>query len=144
MPSPHYRYKTGTLEWTPTGGAAVPLEGVQSLSFGEGGEVTDLMSDASELVQEQPLHSIKGSIEIGLLNQAHMSIDLGAGALTFELERVKSGRGAVAGGDKTVTFGNCVLTNKRAPADSQPGGVTTLSITAADDDGDIFTIANSA
>src|SRR5688572_24591011 len=141
MASPHYRYKTGSLEWTPSGGAAVPLLGLQTLNFGEGGETTDLMSDASELVEEQPLHSIKGSIEIGTLNQAHMSLGLGAGALTFEIERVRSGRGAVASSAKTVTFGNCVLKAKRAPADSQPGGVTTLSIEAANDDGDIFTIA---
>lgn len=141
MASPHYRYKTGTLVWTPDGVAAVPIIGLQSLNFGEGGETTDLMSDASELVQEQPLHSIKGSIEIGTLNQAHMSLDLGAGALTFKLERVKTGRGAVAGGDLTVTFGACVLKSKRAPADSQPGGTTTLSIEAADSAGDIYTIA---
>lgn len=144
MASPHYRYKTGTLQWTPDGGAAVPLVGVQSINFGEGGETTDLVSDASELVQEQPLHSIKGSIEISLLNQAHMSLALGAGALTFRIERVKTGRGAVAAADLTVVFGNCVLKSKRAPADSQPGGATTLSIEACDDSGDIFTIEASA
>lgn len=143
MASPHYRIKSGTLEWTPDGASAIPLLGLQSLNFGEGGETTDLMSDASELVEEQPLHSIKGSIEISLLNQEHMAIDLGAGALTFEIERVKTGRGAVAGSAKTVTFGNCVLKSKRAPADSQPGGVTTLSIEAASDSGDIYTIADS-
>lgn len=143
MASPHYRYKTGTLQWTPTGGAAVPIVGLQTLRFSEGGETTDLMSDASEMVQEMPLHSIKGAIEISTLNQAHMSLDLGAGALEFRIERVKTGRGAVSGSDKTVTFVNCVLKSKVAPADSQPGGTTTLSIEAADSDGDIFTIADS-
>jgi hypothetical protein len=141
--SPHYRYKTGTLEWTPDGGSAIPILGLQTLRFSEGGEVTDLMSDASELVQEQPLHSIKGAIEIGTLNQAHMALDLGAGSLTFDIERVKSGRGAVSSSAKTVTFGNAVLKSKVAPADSTPGGTTTLSFEAADDSGDIFTIVDA-
>lgn len=144
MASPHYRFKAASCSWDPETGAALTLLGIQSIRFGQSGETTDLMSDASELVQEQPLHSIKGTIEITLINQAHMGLALGAGALTFQIERVKSGRGAVASSAKTVTFGACVLKSITGGAGSQPGESVSLSIEAADNAGDIFTIADSA
>lgn len=141
----HYRYKKDSLTWTPDGASAIPLTGVQSIRFGQGGEVSDLTSDASELVQEQPLHGIKGRISVTLIAQQHMVLDLGAGVLTFDMERVKSGRGAVSGEDKTVEFSNAVLRDIDGGAGSAPGENVSLSFeAAADDNGDIFTITDEA
>jgi hypothetical protein len=142
--SPHYRFKAGTLSWDPETGAAVTLLGAQKIDIGEGGETIDLMSDASELVQEQPLSGIKGRISITLLNQAHLALALGAGALTFHIERVKSGRGAVAGSTKSVTFSNATLKDKSAGFAGQAGESLTLVFDAAEDDGDIFVLADVA
>jgi hypothetical protein len=146
MAAPHYRYKADSLSWTPTGGSATPITGVQSIKYGEGGEVTDLMSNASELVEEMPLHGIKGRINVTVLDQAGASaLELGSGALTFDLEQVKTGRSAVSGADKTVSFGNAVLKDKDADVGSAPGGSATLAFDAADDGtGVIYSIADAA
>lgn len=141
----HYRYKKDSLSWTPDGGSATPITGVVSLRFGKGGETTDLMSDASELVQEQPLHSIKGRIAVTTLSQDNAALELGNGVLSFTIERVKSGRGSVAGEDKDVAFNNAVLKDTDSGAGSGPGENTSLSFDAAeDDDGEIYTIEDAA
>lgn len=141
----HYRYKKATLTWTPASGA-VNLTGVQSIRFGRGGTVTDLMSDSSELVQEQPLHGIKGRITVTLIAQEHMDIEPGAGVLAFDMERVKTGRGAVAGEDKTVEFGNATLRDQDGGVAIAPGESVTLQFEACADgeDGDIYTITDEA
>ncbi|HEX3134088.1 MAG TPA: hypothetical protein VHX44_10965, partial [Planctomycetota bacterium] len=131
--------------WTPDGGEAIPITGLVSLRYGKGGETTDLMSDASELVQEQPLHSIKGRISVTTLNQLHSGLGLANGVLAFDIERVKSGRGAVEGEDKTVAFNNATLKDTDSGVGSGPGENTTLAFDAAEDaDGEIYTIEDAA
>ncbi len=146
MAAKHFRYKKDTLYWTPDGGSAQQIKGVQSIRFGQGGEVTDLVSDASELVQEIPLGKIKGRVAITSLAQSDITaIALGAGALTFDIEQVKNGRGAVDGEDLTVDFPVCVVKDVDAGAGHNPGETASLSIDAvANDDGDIYTITSAA
>jgi hypothetical protein len=145
MAAPHYRFKAGSLAITAaSGGDPITVTGVTSLKYGEGGEVSDLMSNASELVEEMPLHSIKGSLSVSSLAQAQ-DIALGAYTVTFDIEQVKTGRGAASGADKTVSFGNAVLKSKSADVNGVPGGGLTLEFDAADDgDGNIYTIADAA
>ena len=144
MAAKHFRYKKDTLEWTPDGGASTPITGVQSIRFGQGGEVTDLVSDASELVQEIPLGKIKGRLAVTSLAQAVISgLALGAGSLSFEIEQVKNGRGAVDGEDLLVEFPVCVIKDVDAGVDSAPGAAASLSLDCvADDDGNIFTVSS--
>ncbi len=142
MAAQHFRFKKDTLTWTPDGGAPVTIYGVQSIRFGEGGEVTDLVSDASELVQEIPLGKIKGRLSITTIAQAIVAgIALGAGAIGFTIEQVKNGRGAVSGEDLDVSFAVCVVKDRDAGVDSGPGASASLTIDAVgDDDGNIFTV----
>lgn len=144
MAAPHFRYKKDSLEWTPTGGSAIPITGVTALRYGKGGDTVDLMSDASEMVQEQPLSGIKGRISVSTINQLHTGLDLGAGELVFKLERVKSGRGAVSGDDQDVTFGNAVLKDTDGGAGTSAGEGTSLTFDAAEDgSGEIYTVADA-
>jgi hypothetical protein len=143
MAAQHFRFKKDTLYWTPDGGAAVQILGVQSIRYGEGGEVTDLVSDASELVQEIPLGKIKGRLSITSLAQGVLGeVALGAGAIEFTIEQVKNGRGSVDGEDLAVAFPVCVLKDRDLGADSGAGASGTLMIDAVgDDDGNIFTVS---
>lgn len=145
MPAHHYRYVKDSLTITPTGASAIDVDGVQSLRFGQGGETIDLMSDASELVQEIPLHRIKGRLTISTLDQGVIEIPLGACAVTFDIQRVKNGRGAVTGAGKTIAFPACVLKDIDSGAGSSAGETSSLSLDAADDgSGNIYTVTDEA
>lgn len=146
MAAAHYRFKKDSLTYTPTGGAAVAITGVQSIRFGQGGETIDLMSDASELVQEAPLHRIKGRLTITTIAQAVASaLVLGDGAIAFQIEQVKNGRGAVAGATKDVDFAACILKDVDAGVGSSAGETATLQLDAVEDgEGNIFTITTAA
>ena len=145
MAAAHYRYKTGTLTWTPDGGQAVNITGVVSIRFGVAGETTKLMSDASENVQELPLHSILASGTVTTLSQVAAELVLGAGVLAWTMEQVKTGRGAVSGEDKDVSLPNAVLRAIDSGAGSQPGENTTLAFEGAEDDnGDTLVIGDAA
>jgi hypothetical protein len=146
MSAAHYRYKKDSLTWTPAGeGAqAVDIEGVQSIRFGQAGETTKLMSDASENVQELPLHSILSTGTVTTLSQVAAELVLGAGVLAWTMERVKTGRGAVSGEDKEVSLPNAVLRAIDSGAGSQPGENTTLAFEGAEDDnGDVLLIGDA-
>ena len=142
----HFRFKRGTLAWTPADGAAQSIGGVQAIRWGEGGEVVDLTSDASEFVEEIPLNKIKGRLSITSIAQADIAaIVLGAGAITFDIEQVKNGRGAVDGEDLTVTVPVCVVKDRDMGAGSSPGETASLAIDCvADDDGNLFTVESAA
>lgn len=134
MAAKHMRYKKNTLTFTPSGGAAVPITGVTGLTWRQGGQTTDLISDASELVQELPLATIKGEIGISTIAQefAAGGLALGAGTVAFTIEQVKSGRGAVAAADITVTAPNAVITDLSGAADSGAGASNSISVEVAD------------
>lgn len=146
MPAAHYRYKSGGLSITPAGESELNPNSVTTCNFSQGGQTTDLMSDASELVQELPLSSIKGALSISLLDQiGGAGIPLGAAVITITVERVKSGRGAVAAADKLITFTNAVIVSVDADVGQQAGGGSNLSIEVADDgSGNIYVISDPA
>lgn len=141
----HYRYKKDSLEWTPDGGDAIPILGLQSIRFEEAGETTKLASDASENIQELPLSSIMASGTITTLSQLAAKIPLGAGVLAWTMERVKTGRGAVAGEDQECSIPNAVLKQRGGGVGSGPGETTTLGFEGAEDEnGDTLIIEDAA
>jgi hypothetical protein len=137
MSAAHYRYKNASLSYTPDGGSAISIDGVSSIGFSVGGSVIDLSSDASDIVQETPIVGRKGTLSVTSLNQGLMqALDQGNGSVSFTLERVKSGRGAVAAADIQVTAANATLHTLDNSADSVPGGQLTLSWDIADNGSD--------
>jgi len=141
----HRRFKGGTAQWTPEGESPVTLTGVRMIRFGEGAQAVELIADGNEIVEEECLHSLKGRISVTILNQDHMAeLPLGLGAFQFDMEKVKSGRGAVAGADKRVTFGKCNLVDKDSGAGSEAGEETTLQMSAVDNGaGALYTYADA-
>lgn len=145
MAAAHFRYKKDTLTWTPSGADAIPVEGLINIRFNKSGETTKLTSDSSEVVQELPLHSIMASGTITTLAQAAAELELGAGVLAWTMERVKTGRGAVAGEDKECSIPNAVLRSVDGGVGAAPGENTTLAFEgAADDDGEVLLIEDAA
>ena len=142
----HYRLKSETLQVTPSGQSAVDITGVQSVPFAYGGQTIDLASDSSEVIQEIVLNAIKGNLSIEGIAQLFFNeatLPLGACSVTFTMERVATGRGAVSGADKIVTITNCVLVSKDTGVASGAGSNISLNFeVAADTNGKFFVFSD--
>jgi len=143
MTGKNHRYKKGTLSLTPDGGSAVTPGSVTGLSYGEAGQSVDILSDGSEIVQDKPLEGLSASLSITCLDHTVFdSLPLGKyTAVTFDLEQVKTGRGAVSGADITFTASNVVLVSKGGNPSMGAGGELSLEFEIADaGDGTLYTI----
>lgn len=138
----NYRYQKDSLAWTPSGGSPASITGVSGISYSQGGSTIDLVADSNELIEAKPLAGISGRVSVTGINQAvAQALALGAGSLTFDIEQVKTGRGAVSGNDKTLTFAGAVLVSVNLEANSGPGGTYTLEFECADNgSGAIFAV----
>lgn len=144
MAGKNHRYKKGTLSATPDGATAVAIPSVTGLSYSEGGTTVDVMSDGSELVQDKPLEGLSGTLSVTTTDHS-LFASLPPGeytTLTFDLEQVKTGRGAVTGGDLTFTASNVVLASKNGNPSMGAGGEATYEFEiAGDGDGALYVIS---
>jgi hypothetical protein len=128
----HYRYKKDTLTWTPTGGAAIALTGVQALSIEKDGTTLDLVADSAEVIRALPLFGLKASASARLDDQGQIDgLALGGGALAWQMEPLRTGRGS-EGTCYQVSASKAVLRRIAASALSGAGGNLELGFEACD------------
>lgn len=112
-----------TAAFTPTGGSAWNMTDLMDLSDSEDGDITELTTDASQVVNGMFSDNIKGEITVTCANLAH-STDAGAvigavGSLVIKYAKRSAGKGNVSSNYLAVTYANAVVRSVR-----RQGGVT--------------------
>lgn len=102
-----------SVVFTKSGGSAVPITGLQSISYRKGGQVVTHHTDALVAVSAHFMDAIEGGVTVRttdasfLANTGLQPGDVGSLVITYQ-QRAK-GTSAVAGQDKTITAAQAMV-----------------------------------
>lgn len=106
-------YVIKSAVFTPSGGGAVTLDGLESVSYRKGGQVVTHKTDAAVAVTAHFFDSIEGQVTVKTKNAswlANSGLQPGqVGSLVITYQKRQKGTGAVAGQDKTVTAAQAMI-----------------------------------
>ena len=138
MPTPtNQQMNIYACTFTPTGGAATPILGVQSVSFDENGDVLsegsdgDLFDTVSGVVKLAPMVTL--TLNRGMLGLATLTAGV-AGTLVFTVGDFRNAAVA-AGGGKIFTVANAILNPRKFDAQHRNTVKQTLPFSTFSSDG---------
>ncbi len=134
--------------FTPSGGSAWNLTDLADLADGESGDISELVTDNSQVVNGMFANAIKGDISITCKDLSH-SINAGCaigsvGSLAIRYGKRAAGKGLVASADVVVTYANAIVKDIRRNAGVTGDGTFSVVFGAYGTDGSTVKTASVA
>jgi len=126
--------------WTPSGGSAITITGVQEASIQNGGTRITWSGDGVATVQAQAMEDLEAMADISALGAFQFRVagfrpgTTGSLVLTYA-ERAK-GRGAVSGANKTATLSDAMVVAVEPPLPHRGTSITRVQFGAVNATGD--------
>jgi len=106
-------YLLKTVVFTPSGGSAITIDGIEDVQVRNGAQVVAHGADALFTVLAHFVDQGEGEITVRTRNQSHLinaNMQPGAvGALVLTYQKRKAGKGAVSGQDRTITAAGAMV-----------------------------------
>lgn len=128
-----------SLIFTPTGGSALTIDGLEDTSVRNGAQVVAHGADAKFAVLAHFVDSGEGEVSVRTRNQsllAHASLQPGTvGVLVFTYQKRAAGKGGVSGQDRTITAVQAMVGETGANMPHSDRGECTIPFHCSDPDG---------
>ena len=111
------------------------IDGLEDVSFGQEGDTVSHNSDGQVVIAATFIDNIKGVVKVSSRNSSLMNVanfDIGSnGALVIVMQKRQSGKGAVAGQDKTMNAAEATVTRTSGSAPHSDRGTFDIEFECA-------------
>jgi hypothetical protein len=111
-------YQIKSVAFTPDGGSAQVIDGIEEVSISQNGQVVAHGTDGAITIMSHFVDNIEGQVMIRTRNAVHFvdaDFQIGLhGSLVITMQKRKDGKGAVAGQDKVITAAEATVTRSNA------------------------------